>query len=72
MALAVALLKTGEAASMALPGDIGGERLFSRELPKRRSCAESELVLFRISPPTLNNVNVDDDRIGLGLECGCT
>ena len=53
MAFAVALLKTGDAAIMALPGDIGGERLFSRELPKRRSCADSELVLLRISPPTL-------------------
>ena len=53
MAFAVALLKTGDAAIMALPGDIGGERLFSRELPKSRSCADSELVLLRISPPTL-------------------
>ena len=53
MAFAVALLKTGDAAIMALPGDIGGERLFSLELPKRRSCADSELVLLRISPPTL-------------------
>ena len=53
MAFAVALLKTGDAAIMALPGDMGGDRLFSRELPKRRSCAERELVLLRISPPTL-------------------